>query len=150
METSRSRLGRNVMALLVAFGLGVLFANPSAFVWRVRYWIPVGDRGAALDRLVRAEPTGADSELSIALESDDRVLRFVAAGHLAARGDRRGLEAIVELCDANHPGARQRLESLLLDPSTLERYASAREWYAAARYGIRFEHSSRWSGAPVN
>ena len=150
MDTARSSLVRNALALLVAFGLGVLVANPSGFFWRVRYWIPAGDRAAALKNLAEAEPGGGASELASALESDDLNLRFIAAIHLAARGDKRGVAALAALADAKHPGARARLEDCLVNPESLDQYDTAGEWYAATKHVIHFEPTARWSGTSVN
>ena len=150
METARSSLARNTLALLVAFAVGVLVANPAGFFWRVRFWVPAGDRVGALDELVEAEPNGAVSELTHALDSDDGALRLAAAVHLADRGDKRGIESLVALSDAKHPGAREKLESLLLDPASLDRYDSAKEWYDATHHVIHFEPAVRWSGTSVN
>jgi len=150
MDTARSNLVRNALALMVAFAVGVLVANPSGFIWRVRYWIPAGDRAAALGRLVEAEPTGAGSELSSAIESDDADLRFSAAGFLARRGEKRGIAELVRLADAKYPGAREQLEGCLVDADSLEQFETAGAWYAATHHSLHFEPSVRWSGSPVN
>jgi len=150
METARSSIARNVFALLLAFVIGVLVANPSGFFWRMRYWVPVGDRAGALKHLVEAEPGGAASELASAVESGDIDLRLIAAWQLAARGDKRGVETLVALADAQHPGARERLADCLVDPDSLNQYESAAEWYAATHHVIHFQPTARWSGTSVN
>jgi len=150
VDTARSNIVRNSIALLVAFALGVLISNPSAFFWRARFWVPAGDRAAALNRLIEAEPHGAETELGHALESDDASLRLAAASKLAERGDKRGIEAMVALTDAKHPGAREKLESLLIEPSSLDNYDSAQEWYDATHHVINFHPETRWSGTSVN
>jgi hypothetical protein len=150
MDTARSNIVRNCFALLVAFAFGVLVANPSGFIWRARYWVPAGDRAAALARLVEAEPHGAESELTSALGSDDADLRFSAAVHLAGRGDKRGLAELVKATDAKYPGARDRLEASLINPEILDQYESAGEWYAATHHVLHFQPTVRWSGTSVN
>ena len=128
----------------------MLVTNPAGFVWRVRFWLPAGNRAPALAKLVDAEPGGAETELAHALESDDAELRFAAAILLANRGDKRGIATLVKLCDAKHPGASEALRNLLLDPGSLDRYDSAQEWYDATQHVIHFEPSVRWSGKSVN
>ena len=150
MDSARSNLARNAGALLVAFAVGVLVANPSGFFWRLRFWIPLGDRTTALGKLVEAEPNGAASELASALDSDEADLRFSAAGHLSARGDKRGVETLAALADAKHPGARERLETSLLDPGSLDQYETAAAWFAATQHVIHFRQTARWSGTSIN
>ena len=83
-------------------------------------------------------------------ESDDIDLRLIAAWQLAARGDKRGVETLVALADAQHPGARERLADCLVDPDSLNQYESAAEWYAATHHVIHFQPTARWSGTSVN
>jgi len=150
METARSQLVRNTVALFVAFALGVLISNPAGFMWRVRFWIPAGNRAPALAKLVDAEPGGANTELDHALDSDDADLSLAAAVLFAQRGDRRGIETLVKLCDAKHPGAREALCEMLIEPGSLDNYETAQEWYASSRHAIHFEPTVRWSGVSVN
>lgn len=150
METARSNVVRNSIALLVAFGLGVLVSNPAGLFWRARFWVPAGDRATALEKLVKAEPNGANTELDNAIESDDQDLRLAAAVYLAARGDKRGVLELVKLTDAKYPGARERLDSLLLDPGSVDQYETAQEWYDATQHVIHFQPATQWSGTSVN
>jgi len=139
-------LGRFVV-LGVAFLVGYLVANPAGTVWRARYWMPFGNRTAALEHLVEVEPGGAESELSSAIDADDEGLRFVAATVLAKRGDKRGLETLVKLCGTGESAKakpRAQLEALLDKPERLDDFDSVQEWFDSTRHTLKCTEHAVW------
>jgi hypothetical protein len=148
MESARSGILRSCVVIGIAFLVGYLVANPAGTVWRARYWLSFGDRTEMLQKLVEVEPVGAESELDHALESDDQQLRFAAASELAARGDKRGLEALVAMCGkgtGEGSPSRRRLEELLENPEHIDRFDSVREWFDSTRHILECRHDARWT-----
>jgi len=147
MESARPNALRSFVILGVAFLVGYVVANPAGTVWRARYWMPFGDRAAALEKLVAVEPVGAESELGHALEADDAKLRLAAASVLAARGEKRGLEALVMMCgdgEAEGTPPRGEIERLLEEPEEIGEYDSVKEWYEAKRHYLKCDAHAVW------
>ncbi len=152
MDSARPSIVRKVVPVAVAFVVGFVLANPLGFGSRVGYWMPGTDRVSSLDRLMKAEPTGGETELNHALESEDKDLRLCAARHMARKGDPRGLEVVVELCPPSGPlshPARAVLEELVVHPESIDKFDSVQEWFRTIRPVLRFESGvACWSGEP--
>ncbi len=145
MESARPNALRSFVIIAVAFFVGYLVANPAGTFWRARYWLPFGDRSSALASLVEVEPGGAESELSHAIETDDPALQLAAAEVLAARGDKRGLETLVALCNESEDSPpRQSLEKILDDPKRLNDFDSVKEWFDSTRHVLRCNKHALW------